>query len=1831
MQRPDNVLKQSGDDDESDFHDEIILPEAVKATTQAPASIITAQQTTIEEMSVRRVRAGIYTNSAAELDRVSPAIVASLQRSGLLQAPSPLLSTGKADIKKLFVEEIDASLMIDQNELQQTPMGNKESNSSIPITIHHHTQITAGVAIVSAPSPEIKIAALTQQLKYNYAQNDSEIQRIFGNTLSLQECFINLAIVKSEQQKEIELEKLKLQSERLQIDSSYEEIYSLAKKEVFYPTQLFDERDKRIPRRIVIIGRAGIGKSVLGQYLSAYLWAIKNLWSEKFDAVIKIKLRNLTLSNYKIQSTLADIIEIECLDRSGLTVVLNKADITATMQVISKKALFILDGIDEYNPDNSPCKNIIDNILKNPDASIIALTRPYAELNLPSFDLKLECIGFTDANINQYIMKVCEDKTQIPLIKEFLSRNIAIHNLAHIPIILDIICSMWDQEMCAQSQPMTMTRLYCKMMAKLWEVYKKKQYQLYPAITLNELKSKKDNAQKLLNLLAFKAMSNDSIMLDFDLVNSTIKEVYRCRDEDVTDYLKEILPAGLLNTPDHHRKNGRYYFPHLTFQEFLMAEYLLNQSDKQISTWMSEHKYHPKYQLVLIFLCGLMLEKNGVEGSKQFFTVLEQPPRDLTGIYHDILIAHCLNECGDKIQACDNMASTLRLLPRLEAKLENEVNHYDHSPFIKADLNFLPHLYYSKLINFFINQIGKDNQKNYDAINALSELGIPTDKKYVVFSKLLNVYHLEALKKYAPKVVAEIPQYMIDSFVDSIIKVWPTQYSSDGTTYNIIDIAQTLAIYASHEKKMLISEKFIPMLKIEYKCINAANALAFIGLPIADSAIVELLEEASNKDKLQANKSFWRDGECILCLSLIYTLTTEQNQNHIIKVLIEELNTEKYKSIIAIRPHIPNLSEKQRSQVFTALKKIILNKSECSRDEAFEVILELFDNIPSDIKPEISQMLMNCKKEFMLELILKFISNNNTPSIDLINKLMRNVSYGFSRDKKENIIILIEKLNAHKISIFLKSLIEYFKDYDSRDIQDYFEKLISLYPKNELMTLMNEFIVGIDSENKIIQQRYSKIFVTLLTETFLTLTEKQMLFDLLCDKLEGKATNKIIILQAFEKIDKKLELFIKRLIAIKLKLIQENINLADKDFIIELLKFSCYLRTYYGTGRYQHVDNYECYLTLLNLEQVKILFDLLLNIISHEINVQYSYSKIKIRKYALELLYKLANIYPPNHLEVITKNLHILLAQNKWGLKLEALDGFSQIASIFKDDDEIHTSIIDIKFLLTDDEEIVRRRAQDTIITLCSKMNSTKYLDEQISYATSVIVSREKENEYTVENAIKLIDQLFIHVTYKHILQVLEALINCHYPLRREAGSLFIKLVKLCYGQGQNSFVATPLNPIDILIQIREKIDKVLEIFMSYTIHVNYKKGLVDNYENDNWLAQPFVTGTVRDTIARDQASNTLFESTKYLPPENIQGILTKYINIYWQYYYYSYNNIDSDHRENMTKASEWLSAVSQTLSDAYKRFVINTLLTKLNTSIYPFSQVMIIFVAYKNTITEAQSQIIVDMYFNLRTGQCLRAELYGYHAQSIINIIPKHRKNEFIQKLIAIAESGDTKAKTELELAFNMLPDDKKKTVFLLIFKNLDKYALGRLYSNLVSHEDKIIIIGCLIEILYSNGSENDKLKIPEMLSGKQIPIEKKSTIINSLLKLKSRNDQNSIASEVKSFLKEMDVPDLFSIFMTCQESHLNVQAVITKFLCDKILQHKISIVCTQISKTIIVDIYTKPNKVTLEYSEDCKERLIQFIEYTNKVLFASVDLANFTHSLSFNNTNKQTPSLTC
>ncbi|KAE8423387.1 hypothetical protein BDV36DRAFT_290522 [Aspergillus pseudocaelatus] len=505
-----------------------------------------------------------------------------------------------------------------------------------------------------------------------------EIIRLSGAQLKMDKCYINLSIIESkdmESQNGINLNKPNLRDsefsifKRLKIQAPTSE----REMELF---ALFDARtssDKTFrPRRILIRGRAGVGKTTLCKKI-VHDFIYRKMWSKSFDRIVWIPLRRLR--GYTSPGAFLCNEIFACT--SGKEDLFSALEPTLWDDSQSSKTLFLLDGLDEISRDHrdsgysvtAPLLELLNR------RTVIITSRPYG-IGIPGlteFDMELETVGFRPREVDLYIestvghgtRKSDKERQTIQSMQRFISKHWLIQGLVRIPIQLDAFCFTWEDGMFAQETPRNMTSLYEEIELKLcMKDISRVKKDICEADAQN-LRTRKRIEQHLgeeiafLEALAFTGLYNDTI--EFNRNHRDQISDLGSLSPSVTESVLEKL--SFIRAIDSSTTDGRsrdYYFIHLIFQEFFAARYFVRnwkgripmasiqfttgrQVELYLNKFIQNEKYNGRYDIMWRFVTGL-LQAEYPSFLCQFLNELQAEPRDLLGPTHLRLLMNCFSE-----------------------------------------------------------------------------------------------------------------------------------------------------------------------------------------------------------------------------------------------------------------------------------------------------------------------------------------------------------------------------------------------------------------------------------------------------------------------------------------------------------------------------------------------------------------------------------------------------------------------------------------------------------------------------------------------------------------------------------------------------------------------------------------------------------------------------------------------------------------------------------------------------------------------------------------------------------------------------------------------------------------------------------------------------------------------------------------------------------------------------------------------------------------------------------------------------------------------------------
>ena len=392
-------------------------------------------------------------------------------------------------------------------------------------------------------------------------------------------------------------------------------------------------KDTQHPRKILVVGRPGIGKSLLCAKISRD-WAMDKLFPA-FHLLYSIPFRlynGETLPNISLKQLLC------CSHPEGS----NSDELFQYVLDNPEKVTVVFDGLDEFkyhfhcqdNYDDTQYENdatkkmplsaLYVKLVKGkllPGATILTTSRPdavkyIAYLTEMYINREVEIMGFTPEKILQYVQRRFKhdkgnkedkkNKERADRIWSHISSNLEFLSLCYIPVNVRIICFLLETRLELQEDdpipkplPSTSTEVY-KEAVRLF-IFKHHPKFQGKTLTQDFLVGNDDfpdTVRLTLNragALAKKGIEDGTLVFD----SHEVQGMKNC---------------GLFNRMPNKKSSdfqyeAQYCFLHLTFQEFLAAREIAKMNPGDLMSFVRTNALDPKWHLVLQFVAGLLGDK----------------------------------------------------------------------------------------------------------------------------------------------------------------------------------------------------------------------------------------------------------------------------------------------------------------------------------------------------------------------------------------------------------------------------------------------------------------------------------------------------------------------------------------------------------------------------------------------------------------------------------------------------------------------------------------------------------------------------------------------------------------------------------------------------------------------------------------------------------------------------------------------------------------------------------------------------------------------------------------------------------------------------------------------------------------------------------------------------------------------------------------------------------------------------------------------------------------------------------------------------------------------
>ena len=371
---------------------------------------------------------------------------------------------------------------------------------------------------------------------------------------------------------------------------------------------------------LMVLGGPGVGKSTFLRKVG--LEALKGKLGAFEHACIPVflALQRFNSKEIKVEALIAKEFEV-----CGFP----EAEEFALAALEKGKLLILLDGLDEVPLEHldhaiTQIQDLVDRYSQN---RFIASCRVAAyKGGFPRFK-DVTMAAFEDEQIEQFLRnwfrapKDLEAKTADQC-WELLTRPeyAAAKELAQTPLLLTLLCAVYDESMDFPKNRSTLYGEALDVLLRKWGSEKRIQHNpIYQELSL-ELE------RELLADIAYDSFVEDQLFFNKRSITDKIREFLvsnlnapkRLDGEKILEAIE--MQQGILV----ERARDVYSFSHLTFQEYLTAQYVID--NQQIDELVKNHLTDERWKEVFSLVSGLMPGRKSVD---EFLTFLEKQVHDL--------------------------------------------------------------------------------------------------------------------------------------------------------------------------------------------------------------------------------------------------------------------------------------------------------------------------------------------------------------------------------------------------------------------------------------------------------------------------------------------------------------------------------------------------------------------------------------------------------------------------------------------------------------------------------------------------------------------------------------------------------------------------------------------------------------------------------------------------------------------------------------------------------------------------------------------------------------------------------------------------------------------------------------------------------------------------------------------------------------------------------------------------------------------------------------------------------------------------------------------------
>ena len=375
--------------------------------------------------------------------------------------------------------------------------------------------------------------------------------------------------------------RLSMKKEKQSVPVDYTELFKKTKEGLF-------------PKRILVEGQAGIGKSTFVKKLSLD-WVEPDETSvseernvlKKFELVLFIKLREVSHCD-----TLRDVIRCSDLfpeEDKHLT-----DDFLRYITENQDKILIVFDGYDEYGKGSNSDVYRVFKADKLRDCCVLMTSRSSQADDVREYaDVEATVTGFSAEDIREYLEKRLGKTEANNLVKHLEKRRLI--DTAKVPLLALFFSILWGkgkEEFIARAR----TKVFREVIQCILDYGHRK----WPSSHYKTIEDS-ENLLSELGRVALEALLNDDLLFEYGKLAAI-----KC--EAPTDVIHGFLQ--ITEDPENVRPAERVSFIHKTIQEFLAAWYIVQKCISQgglgpLKMYANDLEKCLRFENVFQFVCGL--------------------------------------------------------------------------------------------------------------------------------------------------------------------------------------------------------------------------------------------------------------------------------------------------------------------------------------------------------------------------------------------------------------------------------------------------------------------------------------------------------------------------------------------------------------------------------------------------------------------------------------------------------------------------------------------------------------------------------------------------------------------------------------------------------------------------------------------------------------------------------------------------------------------------------------------------------------------------------------------------------------------------------------------------------------------------------------------------------------------------------------------------------------------------------------------------------------------------------------------------------------------------